>query len=42
LPAILVQFTLEMRVTTQHREKIQKNLLSRGLKVIQGHRLWHF
>jgi len=33
-PAILAQFTLEMRVT--------KTCYFVGLKIIQGHRCWHF
>jgi len=40
--AIWVQFTLEVRVAAQNCEKIHQNLLLWGLKVIQGHRCWHF
>jgi len=37
-PAILAQFTLEMRVAAQNRKKkIHWNPLFWGLKVIQGH-----
>jgi len=36
-PAILAQFTLEMRVAARNRKKITKTPYFRGYKVIQGH-----
>ena len=39
-PVILAQFTLEMYVAAQNREKFTKTLFM-GFKVVQGHRCWY-
>jgi len=43
-PAISTQFTLEMCVAVQNREKFTKTSYFRkgGFKFILGHRFWHF
>jgi len=40
-PTISAQFTVEMRVAAQNREKFT-NLLFWGFNVIQDLRCWHF
>jgi len=40
-PGILAQFTPEMCVAAQSREKFSKNSLLWRFEIIQGHKCWH-
>jgi len=40
-PAILVQFTFEMCVSAQNRQKIHYNPLFCGFEVTHDHQCWH-